>query len=42
MVEFDKPEVLAERPDSVFAMLLAAETKVPVGPHQLTSEEEDK
>ncbi|KAM5207793.1 LOW QUALITY PROTEIN: ATP-binding cassette sub-family C member 12 [Hipposideros larvatus] len=42
VVEFDKPEVLAERPDSVFAMLLAAENKVPVGPHQLTSEEGDK
>ncbi|KAF6287414.1 ATP binding cassette subfamily C member 12 [Rhinolophus ferrumequinum] len=28
VVEFDKPEVLAERPDSVFAMLLAAETQV--------------
>ncbi|XP_016069254.1 PREDICTED: multidrug resistance-associated protein 9 [Miniopterus natalensis] len=28
VVEFDKPEVLAEKPDSAFAMLLAAEHKV--------------
>ncbi|XP_054934884.1 ATP-binding cassette sub-family C member 12 [Physeter macrocephalus] len=28
VVGFDKPEVLAEKPDSVFAMLLAAESKI--------------
>ncbi|XP_047647017.1 ATP-binding cassette sub-family C member 12 isoform X1 [Phacochoerus africanus] len=28
VVEFDKPEVLAEKPDSAFSMLLAAENKV--------------
>ncbi|XP_008820849.1 multidrug resistance-associated protein 9 [Nannospalax galili] len=27
MIEFDKPEVLAEKPDSAFAMLLAAEVR---------------
>ena len=28
VVEFDKPEVLAEKPGSAFSMLLAAENKV--------------
>lgn len=30
MVEFDKPEVLAEKIASAFAMLLAAENKSPI------------